>query len=155
MNFFPGEESLEQSLREFTERYRTRLGLVSLDAPLISNLSILHNIALIPEYHDRRSRKEAEGLVLHYLDRMNLTGIALKRNPALLDTERFCAMVLRAAMVKDNAVVIDRPFKIMPELEDSRFIGDTLRTIDDLLQECHIFDYIWNQDRYEEGWASW
>lgn len=129
------------------------MGLVSLDAPLISNLSILHNIALIPEYHDRRSRKEAEGLVLHYLARMNVADIASKRNPALSDTERFCAMLLRAAMVKENAVVIDRPFKIMPELEDSRLIGNILQIIDDLLQECHIFDYIWNQDRYEGGWA--
>jgi ABC-type nitrate/sulfonate/bicarbonate transport system ATPase subunit len=120
---------------------------------LISNLNILHNIALIPEYHDRRSRREAEALVHHYLERMNMTYIALQRNPVLSDMERFCALLLRAAMVKENAVVIDRPFKIMPELEDTRFIGRMLRVIDDLLQECHIFDYIRNQDRYKEGWA--
>ena len=89
----------------------------------------------------------------HYLERMNLADIISKRNPALSDMERFCAMVLRASMVKENVVAIDRPFKIMPELEDSRFIGNVLRTIDDLLQECHIFDYIWNQERYEEGWT--
>ena len=44
-------------------------------------------------------------------------------------------------------------FKIMPELEDCRFIGNVLKSVDDFLHEGRIFDYIWNQDRYEEGWA--
>lgn len=84
---------------------------------------------------------------------MGMADIMQKRNPALTDLERFFALVLRAAMVRDNTVVIDRPFKILPELEDSYFIGNVLLAIDDLLQECHIFDYIWNQERYEEGWT--
>ena len=82
---------------------------------------------------------------------MNLLSIAFKRTPALTAEERFCAMVLRAVMVEENMVLIDRPFKIMPDLEDSRYILDTLNAVDDLLHNCHIFDYIWNHDRYEEG----
>jgi ABC-type lipopolysaccharide export system ATPase subunit len=125
--------------------------MVSLDVPLISNLNVLQNIALIKAYHHHASSKEAEALVLSYLEKLKLTHIAFKRNPGLSYEERFCAMLLRAVMVEDNAVLIDRPFKIMPDLKDSRFIGDTLNVVDDLLHNCCIFDYIWNQDRYVEG----
>ena len=99
------------------------------------------------------SRNDAEALALSCLKTMGLTDIAVKRTSALSDEERFGAMILRAVMVQGNAVVIDRPFKIMPELEDCRFIGNVLKSVDDFLHEGRIFDYIWNQDRYEEGWA--
>jgi ABC-type transporter Mla maintaining outer membrane lipid asymmetry ATPase subunit MlaF len=127
--------------------------MVSIDVPLISNLNVLENIALIKEYHHHLSQSEAETLVLAYLEKMNLSGIARKRNPALTHEERFCAMALRAVMVEENIVVIDRPFTIMPDLKDSRYILSILNTVTELLHNCHIFDYIWNQDRYEEGWA--
>jgi len=127
--------------------------MVSLEVPLISNLNVLHNIALIKEYHYHMSRKEAETLSLQYLEKMNLASIAYKRNPALTYEERFCAMLLRAVMVEDNIVVIDRPFKIMPDIQDSRFINRILNAVDDLLHNCTIFDYIWNQDRYAEAGA--
>ncbi len=127
--------------------------MVSLDVPLISNLSVLQNIALIKAYHYNMPSKEAEALALHYLEKLTLTGIAFKRNPALNYEERFCAMILRAVMVEDNTVLIDRPFQIMPDLKDSRYIGEVFHAIDDLLHNCFIFDYIWNRDRYAEGWA--
>lgn len=128
-----------------------RLGLVSLDAPLISNLSVLGNIALIKQYHGRFSVREAEDIVLMYLKKMHLEDIAMKRNPVLLEGQRFCVMVLRGAMIADPIVVIDRPFKIMPDLDDARFIRDVLTSVDDLFQECHIFDYLWNEERYTGG----
>jgi hypothetical protein len=57
-------------------------------------------------------------------------------------------MLLRAAMVVDAILVIDRPFKILPELQNSQFIFDSIRVIDDLYRESRIFDYIWFKDRY-------
>ena len=63
-------------------------------------------------------RRDAEAHALSCLETMGLMDIALKRTSALSDEEGFGAMVLRAVMVQGNAVVIDRPFKIMPELED-------------------------------------
>jgi len=35
--------------------------------------------------------------------------------------------------------------------DDTRFIRDVLTSVDDLYQECHIFDYIWNEERYTGG----
>jgi ABC-type lipoprotein export system ATPase subunit len=130
---------------------RRRLGLVSLDAPLISNLSVLGNIALIKQYHGRLSVRAAEDIAKLQLKKLHLEDIAAKRNPVLLEEQRFCVMVLRAVMVEAPVVVIDRPFKIMPDLEDTRFIRDVLASVDDLFQECHIFDYLWNEERYTGG----
>jgi len=130
---------------------KLRLGLVSLDAPLISNLSVLSNIALIKQYHGRLSVREVEDIARMHLKKLHLEDIATKRNPVLLEVQRFCVMVLRAVMVEDAMVVIDRPFKIMPDLDDTRFIRDVLTSVDDLFQECHIFDYLWNEERYRGG----
>ncbi|MFA5181254.1 MAG: hypothetical protein WC405_08015 [Syntrophales bacterium] len=132
-------------------REKDHLGLVSLDAPLISNLSVLSNIALIKQYHGRLSVREAEDIAKMYLTKLHLEDIATKRNPVLLEEQRFCVMVLRAVMVENAMVVIDRPFKIMSDLDDTRFIRDVLTSVEDLFQECHVFDYLWNEKRYAGG----
>jgi ABC-type nitrate/sulfonate/bicarbonate transport system ATPase subunit len=130
---------------------RSRLGLVSLNAPLISNLSVLGNIALIKQYHGGLSVRGAEDIARANLMKLHLEEIAMKRNPVLAEGQRFCVMLLRAVMVESAVVVIDRPFKIMPALDDTRFIRDVLSSVDDLFRECHIFDYLWNEKRYIGG----
>ncbi len=50
------------------------------------------------------------------LKRFDMAGIAEKRNPSLTMEELFCAMLIRAAMVRDAVVVLDRPFRILPDL---------------------------------------
>jgi len=127
------------------------MGLVSLDAPLISNLSVLSNIALIKQYHGGLSVREAEDIAKIFLKKLHLEDIAGKRSPVLEEEQRFCVMVLRAVMVEDAILVIDRPFKIMPDLDDTRFIRDVLTAVNELFQECHIFDYLWNEKRYTGG----
>ncbi len=151
MRFYSGGELLERELADIMSQEERRLGLVSLDAPLISNLSVLSNVALIKQYHGHLSVREAEDIVKMGLKKLQLEDIAEKRNPVLLEEQRFCAMVLRAVMVEDAVVVIDRPFKIMPDLDDTSFIRDVLTSVDDLFQECHIFDYLWNEERYTGG----
>ena len=47
MRLFESEEELKKELQSFIAAHKTRLGLVSLEAPLISNLAIWSNIALI------------------------------------------------------------------------------------------------------------
>ena len=127
------------------------MGLVSLDAPLISNLSVLSNIALIKQYHGGLSVREAEDIAKIFLKKLHMEDIAGKRSPVLEEEQRFCVMVLRAVMVEDAILVIDRPFKIMPDLDDTRFIRDVLTAVNELFQECHIFDYLWNEKRYTGG----
>lgn len=148
MRLFEDEVTLGKELNDFTAKNKKNLGLVSLDAPLISNLDVWVNIALIKEYHENLSADKAQALVLGYLARYGLQDIADRRNSALTSRERFCAMLLRAIMVRDSIVVIDRPFTALPDIQDDRFIYDALKAVDDSFKECHIFDYIWHKDRY-------
>jgi ABC-type lipoprotein export system ATPase subunit len=148
LKFFDSEDSLEKELNDFAIKNKKSLGLVSLDVPLISNLDVWINIALIRQYHQNLPPEEAEKEVVRYLQRYHLEKIAHRRSSALTDEERFCVMLLRAAMVADAIIVIDRPFKILPELQNSQFIFDSIRVIDDLYRESRIFDYIWFKDRY-------
>ncbi len=148
MRLFEDEVTLDKGLNDFTEKHKKTLGLVSLDVPLISNLDVSVNIALIKQYHENLSADKAQKLVLSYLTRYSLEHISNKRNPALTNRERFYVMLLRAAMVRDSIVVIDRPFTIIPDVQDDRFIYDALKVVDDSFKECHIFDYLWSKDRY-------
>jgi ABC-type lipopolysaccharide export system ATPase subunit len=130
------------------------LGLVSFDIPLISNLEVWLNIALVKQYHQNINNSEARDLVLQYLHRFNLSGIADKRNPALTHKERFYTMLLRAIMVADAFVVIDRPFLILPYLSNADFIVDALTIVSDSYVESHIFDYSSNGHRYRTNNAE-
>jgi ABC-type sugar transport system ATPase subunit len=149
LRLFENEEELEKELQSFIAAHKSRLGLVSLEAPLISNLDIWSNIALIRQYHQNMPWHEARVFTEDLLRRLGLVSIAEKRNPALTAEERFCALLLRASMVRDAILVLDRPFSILTNLPDGRFIMETLRKLDDLIAETHIFDYSWEKGRYE------
>jgi len=146
---FDNEDALERDLDVRMIRDKNHVGLVAVDVPLISNLDVCANISLIIQYHRNLPEGEAEELVMAHLKRFNLERIAKKRNPSLSDRERFCVMLLRSAMVDDAAILIDRPLKLLPDLEDSSFFYNTLTTIYDLFNACHILDYRWNRHHYE------
>jgi ABC-type nitrate/sulfonate/bicarbonate transport system ATPase subunit len=135
-------------LNSFLAEHRPHLGLVSLEVPLISNLPAWGNIALIRQYHENMPWEDSQTLVLDLLQRFGMAAIADKRNSSLTEEERFCIMLIRAAMVRDAVVVLDRPFRIFPDLPDGRFFTDALRKVDDLIAEVHIFDYTWEKERY-------
>jgi ABC-type nitrate/sulfonate/bicarbonate transport system ATPase subunit len=122
--------------------------MVSEDVPLISNLDVWINIALIRQYHQNLASEAAHEEVMGYLRRYQLEEIAAKRNPALTHEQRFRVMLLRAAMVSQAVIVIDRPFMLLPALQDSRFIDESLHIIEDLYESSHVFDYLWFKDRY-------
>jgi ABC-type nitrate/sulfonate/bicarbonate transport system ATPase subunit len=122
--------------------------LVSIDIPLISNQEVWLNIALIKQYHENMPRGEAEHIALNALQRLGLGDIAFKRNPDLNNEERFCAMLLRASMVRDALIIIDRPFKIIPHLKDVDYIFQALKKIEDFYISCHIYDYEWVAEKY-------
>ncbi len=148
MRFFPSQEALNRELIGVQSEFGPQLGLVSIDVPLISNLDAWQNIGLIYQYHQKTSEKKAKSLVLQWLQRCSLEGIAYKRNPSLSEKERFLVMLLRAAMVYRAIIVIDRPFRIIPDLQDVSFIYAMLETIDDLFMKCYILDYSHDKSRY-------
>jgi ABC-type lipopolysaccharide export system ATPase subunit len=141
---------LTQSLNQLLLDHPMQAAPVSVDVPLISNQEVYMNIALIKQYHENMPKKQAQRLAVEYLQRVGLEHIAYKRNPALNQEERFCVMLLRAAMVRDAMIVIDQPFKIIPHLKDIQYIMNALKKIDDLYLSCHIYDYKWMEEKYGE-----
>jgi len=108
------------------------------------------NIALIKQYHENMPTAKAEPIVFSALRRLNLENIAFKRNPDLNDEERFFAMLLRAVMVRDALVIIDRPLKIVPHMKNIDYIFQALKNIENLYLNCHIYDYDWMREKYGE-----
>jgi ABC-type molybdenum transport system ATPase subunit/photorepair protein PhrA len=106
------------------------------------------NISLIKQYHENMPLAQAHDIAITALQRLGLKHIAYKRNPSLNNEERFCVMLLRAVMVRDAIVIIDRPFKIIPQLNKINFFLDTLKKIEDFYINCHIYDYKWLEERY-------
>jgi ABC-type nitrate/sulfonate/bicarbonate transport system ATPase subunit len=118
------------------------------DVPLISNQEVWMNISLIKQYHENMPITMAQQTAFTALHRLGLEHIAYKRSPSLNDEERFCVMLLRAVMVREAIVIIDRPFRIIPKLSKINFFMDTLKKIEDLYKSCHIYDYKWMSERY-------
>lgn len=126
-----------------------RLGCVSTMVPLISNLAVWENIALIVQYHEKLSRDKAYRLALGRLERLGIQFLAQVRPANLGSRERFLVMLLRATMVGEAAVMIERPFQLLPELKDISFLYATLAKIEDFYHECYIFDLAVLKSRYE------
>lgn len=129
--------------------HRSHLGLVSLEVPLISNLPVWSNIALIRQYHENTPEAEARAWVGDLLERFDLAEIADKRASSLKMEQLFSAMLVRAAMVRDAVMVLDRPFRLLPDLRDGRFVTEAIRKVHDLIAEAYVFDYSWEKERYE------
>ena len=126
-------------MQRFMKTNHWQAAPVSMDIPLISNQNVWMNIALIKQYHESMHIAQVEHIVFSALRRLDLEHIAYKRNPDLTNEERFYVMLLRAAMVQDALVIIDRPFKIIPHLKN----------IEDFYLSCHIYDYEWMAEKYE------
>ncbi|MBN1614749.1 MAG: hypothetical protein JW950_09815, partial [Deltaproteobacteria bacterium] len=105
MNLFDIEEDLIREMNHTIDRHRMNLGLVSPDAPLISNLDVWANIALIRQYHQNMPRDKAQRLAIDHLRRFDMEAIAHRRNANLNGEESFYAMLLRAVMVPDAVIV--------------------------------------------------
>ncbi|MBN1546622.1 MAG: hypothetical protein JW902_08190 [Syntrophaceae bacterium] len=142
------DESLTRALEGLTQQYSQPLGWVSADIPLISNLNVWVNIALIKQYHENLPVDQAAELARQLLQRFQMESIFYQRNPHLTEEERFCVMVLRAAMVPQGVLILDRPFEILSSHGDSLFLRQVLYTINDLFTKCYIFDYTWQKPKY-------
>ena len=139
-------------MQSFIAAHKSRLGLVSLEAPLIANLAVWSNIALIRQYHENMPWHEARAFTEALLHRLGMASIMDKRNPALTSEE--AAFILDAVRGQDPALIrglIQGNMDILTNLRDGCFIMENLRKLDDLIAETHIFDYNWEKERYG-GW---
>ncbi len=139
---------MQQARESLHKELGGHFGIVADDLPLLSNLSVVQNIALIRQYHDRLSTEDSKNKALTLLDVLGLCAIAGKRNPDLSDRERFIAKLLRASQRHEAVVVIDRPFTQLPGARSIDEVIEVLRRLDNEIAGCIILDYDWHRERY-------
>jgi len=128
---------------------REEIALVSPDMPLRANLSVLDNIALIPQYRSNLKYNAAADLAWALLVKVGYQDMHAKRDPALDYSERFVAKLLRAAISQPAILLIDRPAMLLPEVHYPPFLIAMLNTLDADLNLCWIVDYQWNKALYD------
>jgi len=121
--------------------------LISEETPLISNLNILENIALIKEIHEHMPTRKAQTLAQEYLNKIGHEKIGQLRINSCNNAEIFDVMLVRAMMSKEDTVVI-LPLSSMDNLKEMQ---EMLKHIKELSEEKKIviLDIIENEVYYK------
>lgn len=122
--------------------------LVSAELPLRANLSVLDNIAMIPEYRENLAYDAAADRAWALLGRVGHTDIAFRRDPDLNHEQRFVAKLLRAVVAAPPVILVDRPGMLLPDLHYPPYLVNLLARLEDLPNDCWILDYRWNAPLY-------
>lgn len=122
--------------------------LVSVELPLRANLSVLENIAIVPQYRQNLSYDVAADQAWALLARLNQTDCAFKRDFSLNCVERFVAKLLRAVILQPPIILIDRPAMLLPDVHYPPFLASTLEALEGEYEDCRILDYAWNAPLY-------
>lgn len=122
--------------------------LVSETMPLRANLSVLENIAIVPQYRDDLPYAAAADLAWGLLARLGRTDCAFRRDPALDCVERFVAKLLRACIRRAPIILVDRPALLLPDIHYPPFLEATLEALEGEYETCWIVDYAWNAPLY-------
>lgn len=122
--------------------------MVSSSIPLLANLSVLENIMLIKDYHDRSKDPRPPISVHSIMEKLKIADTA-KLKPSKLDEHTtFKVKLIRALMLPNAAVGIDRPFSQLHDFYDINPVLSLLDTVEEHLLHCIFFDYEVNRKRY-------
>ncbi len=125
---------------------------ISQDTPLISNLDIKENIALIKEVHEKKERQSAEKEAVMMLDKLGMKHISNLRKNSCSGFEILCAMVARAFMCKENSIVVKMPFGIDNSLNDIDRLFEKIYKLNGIIEKkVTVFDLDSNRYRYERA----
>jgi len=124
------------------------IALVADDLPLRANLSVLENVAIVPQYRQNLAYDQAADQAWALLLRVDRTECAFKRDPDLDSEERFLAKLLRAVIRSPSIIIIDRPALLLPDCHYPPFLNASLAALEDRINECWIVDYAWNEPLY-------
>lgn len=128
--------------------HKADIALVADDLPLRANLSVLENIAIVPQYRQNMVYDQAADQAWALLLRADRTACAFKRDPDLSSEERFVAKLLRAVIRSPSIIIIDRPALLLPDTHYPPFLDASLAALEDRINECWIVDYAWNEPLY-------
>lgn len=123
-------------------------GLVSATLPLRANLTVLENIAVVPEFRDGMNPRAARDLAWTLLEMVGHAGCAHQRDPDLDNRERFLAKLLRAIVGSPPVILIERPGLLLPDFNYPLLLDATLLSLQEHYRLCRIIDYAWNAPLY-------
>ena len=124
------------------------VGLVSPDIPLLSNLGVYDNIALISRYLTNEKDDEIQKVVESRLELLHISDSKSKK-PFQLDSETiFKVKLLRALMLKDSITVIDRPFVMLNTAADIKPVEEMLKILSKDEKKIIFLDFEWNKSKY-------
>lgn len=116
--------------------------------PLRANLSVLENIALVPQYRENLDFDRAAERAWQLLLETGQGECAHRRDPDLTSEQRFVALLLRTLIAEPPIIVIERPALLLPDTCHPRFLERLLDTLAPRINECWILDYTWNAPLY-------
>ncbi len=108
IKFFTDIVLLESYYKSISREYGTHVA-VSPHTPLLSNLNIIENIALIEEVHERYEREKSHANALEKLKKLNLQDLQTKRPSQCSDLELFSLSLIRASMMRYVTITVITP----------------------------------------------
>ncbi|HSH07817.1 MAG TPA: hypothetical protein VLA41_09160 [Burkholderiales bacterium] len=127
---------------------RPQAALVSAELPLRANLTVLENVALVPQYHRDLHWAAASAEAMALLEQLGYASCAGKRDATLTHEERFAAKLLRAVAAAPALVLIERPGYLLPDTHYPPFVEAALAGLRGRYGECMVIDYAWNAPLY-------
>lgn len=116
--------------------------------PLRANLTVLENMALVPQFRQGLSFEVAAGLALDLLSQAGYAASVDKRDPDLDREERFVTKLVRAVLQSPPIILVDRPGLQLPDTPPAPFLSRTLSSLARAYVECRVLDYSWNAPLY-------
>ena len=108
IKFFDDIQTLEEYYKVLSKEYGKYVA-VSSHTPLLSNLNIIENIALIEEVHQRYNRDISHKNALIKLSQFKMQSLANKKASQCNELEKFTLILIRASMMTNVTIVIVTP----------------------------------------------
>ena len=120
---------------------------MSPDIPLLANLSILENVSLVQEFHQKEglSRQDMHALIAL----LKLDKLTNQLPSSVSSLQRFQAKTARALMLPGARLTIDRPFDQVGHITDISAIWKLLTGLEPFFQGCTFLDYRGNEKKYD------
>lgn len=115
---------------------------------MIYNLTIVENIALIKEVHERMEIGEAQRVAMGYLRDISLEHIADKRVNECTLLEILIAMIIRAMMTREASILIEVSHTIVDSVHEIEALFTIIKSLQ-IQKSVQFLDLIDNQTYYE------
>lgn len=121
---------------------------MSPDIPLLSNLSVYDNISLVPRYLTTEKDETIRTEIVQFLNTLEISD-SINKKTFQLDSETiFKVKLLRALMLKDSVIVVDRPFVMLNTAPDIKPVEEMLKTLVTDEKKIIFLDFEWNKSKY-------